>query len=145
MNLDRFNLNLFVAFEALCKAETLTQAASEIYVTQSTLSVALRQMREYFDDELFVYKAKQKELTPLAQNLRPRILEILRTAKATLTLKEGIASETGAPEGPPDETAFVEPRAANLGVRRAFVIAKAQSQVARRALKSGPLELGRRC
>ena len=68
MNLDRFNLNLFVAFEALSKADTLTQAAGALCVTQSTLSVALRQMREYFDDELFVYKPKQKELTPLAQN-----------------------------------------------------------------------------
>src|ERR1700761_8628938 len=91
MNLDRFNLNLFVAFEALSKADTLTQAAGALYVTQSTLSVALRQMREYFDDELFVYKPKQKELTPLAQNLRPRVLEILKTAKATLLLKEEAA------------------------------------------------------
>jgi Bacterial regulatory helix-turn-helix protein, lysR family len=91
MNLDRFNLNLFVAFEALSKADTLTQAAGALYVTQSTLSVALRQMREYFDDELFVYKPKQKELTPLAQDLRPRVLEILKTAKATLMLKEQTA------------------------------------------------------
>ena len=91
VNLDRFNLNLFVAFEALSKADTLTQAAGALYVTQSTLSVALRQMREYFDDELFVYKPKQKELTPLAQNLRPRVLEILKTAKATLMLKEDTA------------------------------------------------------
>jgi hypothetical protein len=91
MNLDRFNLNLFVAFEALSKADTLTQAAGSLCVTQSTLSVALRQMREYFDDELFVYKPKQKELTPLAQNLRPRVLEILKTAKATLMLKEETA------------------------------------------------------
>jgi hypothetical protein len=92
MNLDRFNLNLFVAFEALSKADTLTQAADALYVTQSTLSVALRQMREYFDDELFVYKPKQKQLTPLAQSLRPRVLEILKTAKATLMLKEDTAS-----------------------------------------------------
>jgi DNA-binding transcriptional LysR family regulator len=88
MNLDRFNLNLFVAFEALSKADTVTQAARALCVTQSTLSVALRQMREYFDDELFVYKTKRKELTPLAQNLRPRVLEILRAAKTTLMLKE---------------------------------------------------------
>src|SRR5580698_10442074 len=91
MNLDRFNLNLFVAFEALSKADTLTQAAGALCLTQSTLSVALRQMREYFDDELFVYKPKHKELTPLAQNLRPLVLEILKTAKATLMLKEQTA------------------------------------------------------
>lgn len=134
MNLDRFNLNLFVAFEALSKADTLTQAAGALYVTQSTLSVALRQMREYFDDELFVYKAKQKELTPLAQNLRPRVLEILKTAKATLMLKEetarfdrtrclalvpddspsDIASESRATEEIPNEAAYVEPESRAL-------------------------------
>ena len=134
MNLDRFNLNLFVAFEALSKADTLTQAAGALCVTQSTLSVALRQMREYFDDELFVYRPKQKELTPLAQNLRPRVLEILKTAKATLMLKEetarfdrkrcltfvpddslsDIASESRAAEEIPDEAAYVEPESRAL-------------------------------
>jgi LysR family transcriptional regulator, nod-box dependent transcriptional activator len=133
MNLDRFNLNLFVAFEALCNAETLTQAAGEICVTQSTLSVALRQMREYFDDELFVYKAKQKELTPLAQNLRPRILEIIKSAKATLMLKEDIASGS-----------YDLPTVKDLAVRRAFVIA-AEPHIQRRALKPRLLELDRRC
>jgi DNA-binding transcriptional LysR family regulator len=123
MNLDRFNLNLFVAFEALSKADTLTQAAGELYVTQSTLSVALRQMREYFDDELFVYKPKQKELTPLAEYLRPRILEILTTAKAALMLKE--------------ETARF--------ARGVFAGAKSQRHVPRRAFEPTPLELDRRC
>jgi Bacterial regulatory helix-turn-helix protein, lysR family len=134
MNLDRFNLNLFVAFEALSKADTLTQAAGALYVTQSTLSVALRQMREYFDDELFVYKPKHKELTPLAQNLRPRVLEILKTAKATLMLKEeiarfdrtrclslvpddspcDIARDSRAAEEIPDEATYVEPESRAL-------------------------------
>jgi hypothetical protein len=129
MNLERFNLNLFVAFEALSKADTLTQAADALYVTQSTLSVALRQMREYFDDELFVYRPKRKELTPLAKNLRPRVLEILKTAKATLMLKEetarfvptrcmaldsedsltDLAGESRATEESPDLVAYVEP------------------------------------
>jgi hypothetical protein len=145
MNLDRFNLNLFVAFEALSKADTLTQAADALYVTQSTLSVALRQMREYFDDELFVYKPKQKELTPLAQNLRPRVLEILKTAKATLMLKEETArfGQTRCIALGPDEPAYVESesgtldrRWSNLATRGALANAKSQSHVERRAPKS---------
>jgi len=103
-------------------------------------------MREYFDDELFVYKPKQKELTPLAQNLRPRVLEILKTAKATLMLKEetagfdrtrclalvpddsltGIASESRAAEEIPGEAAYVESE--NSG-RGALANAKSQSHV----------------
>ena len=153
MNLDRFNLNLFVAFEALSKADTLTQAAGALYVTQSTLSVALRQMREYFGDELFVYKPKQKELTPLAQSLRPRVLEILKTAKATLVLKEdtariggtkclalipngsftGIANELGTAEDISDGAAYVESERRAVGN---LANNKSQSHVQRRVLKS---------
>ncbi|MFD1611463.1 LysR family transcriptional regulator [Sphingomonas tabacisoli] len=91
MNLDRFNLNLFVAFEALAESKTLTEAAGTLFITQSALSVALRQMREYFGDELFVFRPKQKELTPLARDLQPRIREILGTAKATLRLRDEFA------------------------------------------------------
>ena len=143
MNLDRFNLNLFVAFEALSKADTLTQAAGALYVTQSTLSVALRQMREYFDDELFVYKPKQKELTPLAQNLRPHVLAILKTAKATLMLKEEsarFAGESRATEGIPRIAECVEPESRalhrhGLAARGAFANAKSQSHIQRRGHK----------
>ena len=170
MNLDRFNLNLFVAFEALSKADTLTQAAGALYVTQSTLSVALRQMREYFDDELFVFKPKQKELTPLAQSLRPRVLQILKTAKATLMLKEetarfdqtkclawapddslsDIASDSRAAEEIPDEAAYVEPKS-RAHDRRDWSNDKAElysvsHEATSRALKSRLLaELDRGC
>ena len=145
MHLDRFNLNLFVAFEALCRAETLTQAAVELYVTQSTLSVALRQMREYFDDELFVYKAKQKELTPLAKNLRPRILAIIETAKATLILKEDFGSGSHPAGKVQDETSRRDRRVSNLTDDRGFVVNGSQGHIPCRALKCGTLELDRRC
>ena len=146
MNLDRFNLNLFVAFEALSKADTLTQAAGALCVTQSTLSVALRQMREYFGDELFVYKPKQKELTPLAQSLRPRVLEILKTAKATLMLKEE-AAKFGRARSlvmvPDDSSAYVDPARSAL---RNLANARSQGHAHRRALHSRFLaELDRRC
>jgi hypothetical protein len=163
MNLDRFNLNLFVAFEALSKADTLTQAAGALYVTQSTLSVALRQMREYFDDELFVYKPKHKELTPLAKNLRPLVLEILKTAKATLMLKEqtagfdrttclalapddsltDIAELYGVNQGEISQAGsqgtFFTPRVAGLAARGALANAKSQSHFQRRVPKSRSL------
>ena len=144
MNLDRFNLNLFVAFEALSKADTLTQAAGALYVTQSTLSVALRQMREYFDDELFVYKPKQKELTPLAKNLRPRVLEILKTAKATLMLKEEtvgfdrtrcmtlVPDNSRSDIASNNEDALFAPGVADLAARGALANAKSQSHIQRR-------------
>jgi DNA-binding transcriptional LysR family regulator len=89
-------------------------------------------MREYFDDELFVYKPKQKELTPLAQNLRPRVLEILKTAKATLMLKE--------------ETASFAPRVADSVARGSAANVKSQSHDQRQALQSRLLaELNRGC
>jgi DNA-binding transcriptional LysR family regulator len=93
MHLARWNMNLFVAFDALVKANTLTEAAETLYITQSALSVALRQMREYFDDELFIYRPKRKEMTPLARSLHPLVLETLAAAKSTLLMRDAVLDE----------------------------------------------------
>ena len=42
MNLDRFDLNLLVAFEALITEEQVTRAARRLHITQPALSGALQ-------------------------------------------------------------------------------------------------------
>lgn len=54
MNLSSFNLNLLVAFDALCRERHVTRAARRVGITQSAMSNSLRQLRSRFDDELFV-------------------------------------------------------------------------------------------
>jgi LysR family nod box-dependent transcriptional activator len=87
MNLDRFNLNLFVALEAILSAHSLTEAAKSVYLTQPALSSALKQLRQHYGDELVVYAAGEARLTPLGESLRPRVKALLQDSRDTLKLK----------------------------------------------------------
>ena len=54
MNLDRFDLNLLVAFEALMTEGQVTRAARRLHITQPALSSALARLRTAFNDQLYV-------------------------------------------------------------------------------------------
>lgn len=84
MNLNSFNLNLFVALEAILSSRSLTEAAKSLCVTQPALSIALRKLRETYGDELIVYSSGDPCLTPLGKELRVRAQDVLRLAKDAL-------------------------------------------------------------
>jgi Bacterial regulatory helix-turn-helix protein, lysR family len=54
MRLDRFDLNLLVALDALLQERNVTKASKRIHIGQSATSAALARLREYFQDELLV-------------------------------------------------------------------------------------------
>ena len=54
MNISAINLNLLVAFDALFEELSVTRAARRAGVTQPAMSNTLAQLRELFDDALFV-------------------------------------------------------------------------------------------
>jgi LysR family nod box-dependent transcriptional activator len=72
MNLDRFNLNLLVALDTLLHSQSLTDAAEKVNLTQSAMSMALKRLREHFNDELVIYSSGPQQFTPLAIALMPR-------------------------------------------------------------------------
>lgn len=84
MNLNSFNLNLFVALDAILNAKSLTEAARTLCVTQPALSIALRKLRDTYEDELVVYSSGEPALTPLGNELRNKTQSVLRLAKDTL-------------------------------------------------------------
>lgn len=101
MNLSRINLNLLVLLDVLLKEKHVTKTSEKLHVTQSTVSAALNQLREIFDDQLLVREKNQMVLTPKALRLAPKVhaaLEQLQnnifnekdfdptTAKMTFTL-----------------------------------------------------------
>jgi len=49
-----FDLNLLRIFDAVWRHRNLSRAATELELTQSTLSHALGRLREQLDDPLFV-------------------------------------------------------------------------------------------
>jgi DNA-binding transcriptional LysR family regulator len=81
VNLDRFDLNLLVAFEALMTEGQVTRAARRLHITQPALSSALARLRAAFNDQLFVKDGKSMRPTLRARELDPLIREALEKVR----------------------------------------------------------------
>ena len=84
MNLDRFDLNLLVAFEALITEEQVTRAARRLHITQPALSGALARLRTVFGDQLFVKDGKSMRPTLRARELEGPIREALAKVRQAI-------------------------------------------------------------
>lgn len=84
MNLDRFDLNLLVAFEALMTEGQVTRAAHRLHITQPALSGALARLRSIFDDPLFVQHGKSMRPTMRARELDVPIRAALAQVRQAL-------------------------------------------------------------
>lgn len=84
MRLDRFDLNLLVAFEALFHERSVTRAAARLNVTQPAMSAALRRLRESFGDALFVANGKHMVPTTHALHLAPQISRMLAATRGLI-------------------------------------------------------------
>ena len=73
MRLDRFDLNLLVAFDILVEERNVTRAAKRLNLTQSAMSAALRRLREAFSDDILVQHGKKMIPTGAALSLAPEI------------------------------------------------------------------------
>ncbi|VTU36027.1 LysR family transcriptional regulator [Variovorax sp. PBL-E5] len=87
MHFLKLDLNLLVALDALLTDPHVTRAAERLRVSQSTLSGSLARLREYFEDELIVQVGRRMELTPLAQELRSPLRELLGSTERLLSTK----------------------------------------------------------
>lgn len=84
MNITAANLNLFVAFDALITASSVSRAARQVGVTQSAMSNSLRHLRGMFEDPLFLRTAHGIVPTPRARELAGPVREALRLLERTL-------------------------------------------------------------
>ena len=72
VNLAGLDLNLLPALEALLRRRNVTQAASDVGLSQPATSRALARLRALFDDPLLVRLGARFALTPFAEALAPR-------------------------------------------------------------------------
>jgi len=84
MQLNRFDLNLLIALDALLREKNVTRAAERVYVSQPSMSAALQKLRDYFDDPLLVRVGRDMELTPRGLSLVEPVREALLRIQATL-------------------------------------------------------------
>ncbi|MER7559159.1 LysR family transcriptional regulator [Nocardioides sp. NPDC126508] len=76
--------NLLLALHVLLEERNLTHAGERMTMSQPAMSGALARLRKHFDDELMVRAGRGFELTPLAEQLRPKVAEAVEAAEALL-------------------------------------------------------------
>src|SRR5688572_16203246 len=77
MQLNRFDLNLLIAMDALLRERNVTRAAERVFVSQPAMSAALHKLREYFNDPLLVRVGREMELTSRGESLVEPVREAL--------------------------------------------------------------------
>ncbi|WP_395494899.1 LysR substrate-binding domain-containing protein [Acetobacter sp. KSO5] len=87
LHLRRLNLNLLYTLDAILNSDSLTEAGRHIRLSQPAMSVAFKKLRDQFDDELIIYLAGDRVLTPLAEKLRPRVKRLLMDLNETFNLQ----------------------------------------------------------
>jgi len=94
MQLNRFDLNLLIALDALLHEKNVTRAAGRMHVSQPTMSAALQKLREYFGDEILVRVGREMELTPRGLALIEPVRDALLGVQAALGTQPGFDPQT---------------------------------------------------
>ncbi len=77
MHLEKFDLNLLVAIDALMRHRSVTAAATELHISQSALSAALKRVRAHFEDEILFYNGQSMVPTAFGQELEADVRELI--------------------------------------------------------------------
>lgn len=88
MRFNKLDLNLLVALDALLTEESVSKAAEKVHLSQSAMSAALRRLREFFQDELFVVVGRRMRPTPLALELAVPVRKVLTDVQAEVIQRE---------------------------------------------------------
>ena len=88
MRLDRLDLNLLIALDALLEERGVSLAADRLNLSQSATSGALARLREYFRDDLLVLAGRGMALTPRAEELVQPVRSVLEQIRATIMVAD---------------------------------------------------------
>lgn len=78
------DLNLFRIFAAIYRANSLTEAARDLHLSQPAVSNALARLREHFDDPLFVRRGRSIAATPFADTIAEDVQSALSVLQDSL-------------------------------------------------------------
>ena|SRR5882757_1992953 len=84
MRLNRFDLNLLTALDALLHEKNVTRAGERVFLSQPAMSAALHKLREYFGDPLLVRVGRDLELTAQGLALVEPVRDMLKQAHVVL-------------------------------------------------------------
>ncbi len=84
VDIRRLDMTLLLVFQELMRHRKLTVVAERLGLTQSSISHALRRLREILGDELFLRRANGVEPTSRALELDPTIRDIIELTRKAL-------------------------------------------------------------
>ena len=85
VDLNRVDLNLLVALDALMCERSVTNAARRLSVGQSAMSSTLARLRKLFDDPLLIRDGRKLTATPLAESLAKQVRDVLDQIESILS------------------------------------------------------------
>jgi len=88
MDLLRFDLNLLLCFDAIHRHQSLSAAGDELGLTQPAVSAALKRLRGHFDNPLFVRTSRGMRPTPYADDMAPRVAQVLELLRGVDSASE---------------------------------------------------------
>ena len=84
MRLNKLDLNLLVALDAMLTETSITVAAQRLHMSQSAMSNALGRLRDHFQDKLLVQVGRRMEITPRGLVLREAVRDVLMRIDTTI-------------------------------------------------------------
>ncbi len=78
------DLNLITIFDVLIREQSVSKAADQLGLSQGAVSHALRRLREFFNDPLFIKTRGGMKPTPRAEDLAQSVLGVMGTIRREL-------------------------------------------------------------
>lgn len=94
MRLNRLDMNLIIALEAILRLRSVTTAAEELHLTQPALSQALRRLRDYFDDPIVNMVGRRLQPTEFGLQLLPAATRLLHETRHLSQMRPGFDPAT---------------------------------------------------
>ena len=88
------DLNLLPVFDALIRVRNVSRAAEELDMSQSAVSHALKRLRLFFGDQLFLKTGSGMQPTPRALELLEPVLTVMGAVRGELLIREGFDAAT---------------------------------------------------
>ena len=88
MRLEKLDLNLLVALDALLEERGVSLAADRLHLSQSATSGLLAKLRDYFKDDLLVMQGRSMTLTPRAEKLVTPVRTVLDQIRDTIMVTD---------------------------------------------------------
>lgn len=88
------DLNLLPVFDALIRVRNVSRAAEQLDMSQSAVSHALKRLRLFFGDQLFLKTGGGMQPTPRALELLEPVLAVMGAVRGQLLVREGFDAAT---------------------------------------------------